>query len=56
MNWKIGFYPFLSIFFNKNKNKNKPNNYYVVPKGYIIIPNMYNYESNLLKIPKTNRK
>lgn len=54
MNWKIGFYPFFSIFFNKNKNKS--NNYYTIPKGYISVPNMYNYESDLLKIPKTNRK
>ena len=46
MNWKIGFYPFLSIFFNKNKKKE----FVYSPKGYISIPNMYDYKSNLYKI------
>ena len=48
MDWKIGFYPFLTMLFNRNKNKN----YVYKPKGYIIFPNMYDYSSNLIKIKK----
>ena len=48
MNWKIGFYPFLSIFFNRNKKKE----FIYQPKGYISVPNMYNYELDLIKVNK----
>lgn len=48
MDWKIGFYPFLSMLFNRNKYKKE---YIYKPKGYISSPNIYDYHSNLIKTP-----